>query len=215
MKNDGSITAEYKGNVKTERSHADKMRSLGYETPAPIPKRFKTAWAQLVENFPCPPEVQHKMWACRIQRMFNEDCGFPADWKCECQKCVRATSDEITGFYESVSEMCECKFPYHYPLDDDPMATNAVDTVCLQRVTAGVLKDVPRTYLTGEEDWEGGEGIIRFAHLYADEESARADDMSTPFTTVVGVFNGRVLRPRPRLMWVRAKHIEPTHLSFK
>ena len=66
----------------------------------------------------------------------------------------------------------------------------------------GEQKDVPRTFLKGEEDWKGSDGIVRFVHLYVDEESANADAMCTPFATVVGVLNGRVLRPRPRLMWV-------------
>ena len=68
-------------NQQRVRSHTEIMSALGYTTPAPIPKRFRTAWDQLVHNFPCPPEIQHRMWAARIRRTFMEDCGFPVDWR--------------------------------------------------------------------------------------------------------------------------------------
>ena len=34
----------------------------------------------------------------------------------------------------------------------------------------GVEKDMPRTYLKGEEIWEGNDGLVRFVHLFVDEE---------------------------------------------
>ena len=48
-------------NLQRVRTHTEMMAALGYTTPAPMPKRFKNAREHLVHNFPCPPELQHRM----------------------------------------------------------------------------------------------------------------------------------------------------------
>ena len=85
-----------------ERTHAEKMSAIGFEAPQHLPKRFKTAWDQLVTDFPCPPELQHKVWAQRIKRMFAQDCGFPIDWRCGCEKCETAIATELSLFEDAV-----------------------------------------------------------------------------------------------------------------
>ena len=47
--------------TRMPRTHAQIMSDMGFETPAPVPKRFKSAWDHLVHNFPCPPEIQHRI----------------------------------------------------------------------------------------------------------------------------------------------------------
>ena len=66
------------------RTHTEIMSDQGFETPAPMPKRFRNAWEHLVGIFPCPPELQHRLWAARVKRMFQGDRGFLVDWMCEC-----------------------------------------------------------------------------------------------------------------------------------
>ena len=57
MKEDNALKPSFR-----ERTHAEKMRAIGIEPPEHVPKRFKTAWDQLVHDFPCSPELQHKVW---------------------------------------------------------------------------------------------------------------------------------------------------------
>ena len=58
--------------------------------------------------------------------------------------------------------------------------------------------------------------VSNFIHLFVDEDTVDDPDApKTPFCTAVGVISGRFVAPRPRLMWIRAKGLEPTHLSFK
>ena len=78
---------DFEGPVKTDHlydtserqkilsSHVEKMAALGYVMPKPI-KRPKTLWDELREEFPCDPVIQHRVWASRIRRMFQKDCGF-------------------------------------------------------------------------------------------------------------------------------------------
>ena len=49
------------------RTRTEIMSELGFETPAPMPKRFRNAWDHLVSVCPCPPELQHRVWAARIK----------------------------------------------------------------------------------------------------------------------------------------------------
>jgi hypothetical protein len=43
-----------------ERTYAEKMSVIGIEASEHVPKRFRTAWDQLVYAFPCPPDIQHQ-----------------------------------------------------------------------------------------------------------------------------------------------------------
>ena len=38
------------------------MKVMGFSTLFPVPKCFKSAYKHLVQNFPSPPELQHRMW---------------------------------------------------------------------------------------------------------------------------------------------------------
>ena len=57
MKEDNELKHSFR-----ERTHAENMSAIGIEAPEYVPKRFKTVWDQLVHEFPCPPDIQHKMW---------------------------------------------------------------------------------------------------------------------------------------------------------
>ena len=87
--------------TKMPRTHAQIMSDIGFETPAPIPKWFKSVWDHIVHNFPCPLELQHRVWAARISRMFADDCGFPVDWRCDCNKCVSGVSNELNIYVDA------------------------------------------------------------------------------------------------------------------
>ena len=204
-------------NQQRVRSHTEIMAALGYTTPAPIPKRFRTAWDQLVHDFPCPPEIQHRMWAARIKRMFMEDCGFPVDWRCDCKKCTAGISTEINMFHNATAEnnieVC-VEMDINYP--EWTESESWIGTVFLRGITMGTDSISPRTYLKGEEVWEGGDDpIIRYVHLFLDEDHLESSEYpGTPFTTAVDVMNGGKPRHRPRLMWVRARRLIPTQLFF-
>ena len=80
MKEDNELKHSFR-----ERTHAEKMRAIGIEPPEHVPKRFKTAWDQLVNDFPCPPELQqgvgseNKMHVCKRLRVSR---GLEV-WVCE------------------------------------------------------------------------------------------------------------------------------------
>ena len=61
------IGTEDRKTITRARRHSEIMRELGYETPAPMPKRFRNTWDHLVRVFPCPPELQHRVWAARVK----------------------------------------------------------------------------------------------------------------------------------------------------
>ena len=202
-----------RNDTRRARTHAEIMRELGYETPDPIPKRFRNAWDHLVSVFPCPSELQHRLWAVRIKRMFEEDCGFPVDWTCECRKCMAGTSAEICNFYEAANGN-DCSIFDN--MDVEEWEGSSVDTLEIRRVTRGEEVDIPRTRYQGDEVWEGNDNaVIRYVHLFLDEERLENSEFpGTPFTTAVGVLNGGIRRHRPRLMWVRARRLVPTQLFF-
>ena len=204
-----------KPTTRMPRTHAQIMSDMGFETPTPVPKRFKSAWDHLVHNFPCPPEIQHRVWAARIRRMFADDCGFPVDWRCDCNKCVAGISNELNMYVDAFNTT---SFKQYSDMDIESMEKmgTPVDTLSIRRVCMGVDKDIPRTYLNGEEALEGGDNVvIRFVHLFLnDEQLETTDEPGTPFTTAVGVLNGQRSRHRPRVMWIRARRLVPTHLSF-
>ena len=195
-----------------ERTHAEKMRAIGIEPPEHVPKRFKTAWDQLVHDFPCSSELQHKVWDRKIKRMFARDCGFPVDWKCGCLKCETAVATELSLFEEAVCHDNDRKLP----AERSSIVDGTLDTLSLRGATMGVEVVVPRSYYHGPEVWQGNDPVVNFIHLFVDEDTDNDPDApKTPFCTAVGVISGRFVAPRPRLMWIRAKGLEPTHLSFK
>ena len=69
----------------TMSSHAEKMAALEYNMPEPS-RRPKTLWDELREEFACDPLIQHCVWAARVKRMFQKDCGFNPDLNCDCDK---------------------------------------------------------------------------------------------------------------------------------
>ena len=131
-----------RNDTRRARTHTEIMRELGYETPDPVPKRFRHAWDHLVSEFPCPSELQHRLWAVRIKRMFEEDCGFPVDWTCECRKCVAGTSAEICNFYEAANGN-DCSIFDN--MDVEEWEGSSVDTLEIRRVTQGEEVGIPLT----------------------------------------------------------------------
>ena len=49
--------------IPNVRTHREVMSSLGYDILEPVPKKPRTAWELLVDEFPCPPQLQHAVWA--------------------------------------------------------------------------------------------------------------------------------------------------------
>ena len=102
------IMAESTGKViRAPRTHAQIMESLGYEAPSRPVKNPKGIWDCLLESFPCPPEMQHMIWANRIKRLFKRDCGMPTDWDCECDKCEAALAHDVSAYHEAMNEYHE------------------------------------------------------------------------------------------------------------
>ena len=56
MNTEGGV-GESKETLRNTRSHAEVMRSLGYAPPLPLPKKPKTNWQMLLDEFPCPPFI--------------------------------------------------------------------------------------------------------------------------------------------------------------
>ena len=104
-------------------THAERIRGSSFKTPAPVPKRFESAWDHLIQNFPCPPELQHRVWASTIRRMFAEDCGFPVYWTCDCNKCVKGISNELSVYFDASD------------VDNAEWMAFPVDTLSIWRVT--------------------------------------------------------------------------------
>ena len=70
----------------------------------------------------------------------------------------------------------------------------------------GVYVDVSRTYIRGEEMLEDGDNFVfQFVHLFLNEDHMETMDApGTPFTTAVGVLNGRTYQHRP---WLNGERI--------
>ena len=84
------------------------------------------------------------------------------------------------------------KFCAEMDVDYPEWTEYEVGTAFLRGITMGIDLDIPHTYLKGDEVWEGGENaIIRYVHLFLDEDRLESSDIpGTPFTTAVGVMNG-------------------------
>ena len=80
--------------------HSEVMRRMGFEPPLPVAKKAKTHWETLVDEFPCPSDIQHLVWATRILRNMQQDCGYPRlDWSCDCTKCDEGIDFEQSEMY--------------------------------------------------------------------------------------------------------------------
>ena len=79
--------------------------------------------------------------------MFAQDCNFPIDWRCGCEKCETGTTMEISFFKHAVRQDRDQELP---SVESTHM-TDAIYTVSLHRSTMGVDEILPRTYYHGEE----------------------------------------------------------------
>ena len=212
---DGNLGKEdMSENVPNVCTHREVMRSLGYDIPEPVVKKNKSVWGLLVDEFPCPPQLQHAIWAARILRNMNKECGYPGiDWTCECEKCSYGLAMEINNNHMN---MCEMKLD-----DKDTSAVQSYSPVCtkmLRAICSGVEElSMDSQRLAPTQGVNPSGAPYPFMHLFLSEaESGTRSGPQTPFITAV--FTGEEdedMPMPPRVMWVRAKSIVPTHLSFK
>ena len=196
--------------VNTRRSHSEIMASLGYETPAPLPKKTKTMWEEFVEQFPCPSELQHKVWAGRIARQFRNDCGFAYDWDCECNKCESTLAEEITAYHVLQAACSEEELDTMTDVPDDELAMSFID------YRNACTADEPAPYRIETVNATVTMPPYGYVHVFTELSHVSAvDGPHTPFLTFLNVEDIEVPLQAPRTMWVRAKTVVPTHLSFK
>ena len=123
--------------------------------------------------------------------MFADDCGFPVDWRCDCNKCVSGVSNELNMYVDAFNTPA---FKLYFGMDKESTEKieSPVDSLSMHRVCMGVDVDIPRTYLQGEEILEGGDNVvIRFVQLFLNEDQMETtEDPGTSFTTALGVLNG-------------------------
>jgi len=53
------VEEECKETVRGTSAHSEVMRRMGYEPSLPVTKKTKTNWDMLVDEFPCPVDIQH------------------------------------------------------------------------------------------------------------------------------------------------------------
>ena len=219
MNHDGGVE-DTKQSLATGRTHTEIMRSLGYDPPEPEQKKPKTVWQQMIENFPCPPEQQHAMWAARIIRNFRIDCGFPRnDWGCDCDKCSRGIDGELAESYSHLhaSENGEFTLPMDGACCKEWVQGCSPTAVRdLREISAGVDEfSIPCERIPLVNTQTVGPGV-NFIHLFLREQQARQNQgPETPFTTAILGDIEEVNAFAPRVMWLRARTIDPTYLSFR
>ena len=218
MDDDRKLSPEHveeKCSGKVPRSHKEIMESMGYEQDFPPNKRNKTVWEELLAEFPCPPELQHQVWANRIKRLFRKDCGLFASWDCECLKCTTALAEEI-HLYHTIESASESMLPIEPmdTVDTVPVLKESLMTTVDLRSVGSAYEPVLGRKNTNNEDVNGV--FSGHVHLFLDQNHVGATDgPHTPFLTVLRMTEGeRPIQP-PREMWLRAKTIVPEHLSFK
>ena len=74
--------------------------------------------------------------------MFAQDCGFPIDWRCGCEKCETGTATERSLFEDAVRQ----DHDQELPLVESIYVTGAIATVSFRGATMGVDEILPRTY---------------------------------------------------------------------
>ena len=200
--------------VRAPRTHAQIMESLGYEAPSRPVKKPKGIWDCLLESFPCPPEVQHMMWANRIKRLFKRDCGMPTDWDCECDKCEAALAQDVSAYHEAMNELHEELGVFGgLEVYDLPVPTIELRGVCsgMETSEADTYRvEVPPTVLNVPVIPPG------YVHLFRIQEHVHDDQgPHTPFLTILRDLTSPDGPNPPRKMWVFPKTIVPEFLSFK
>ena len=202
------------------RTHTEIMQSLGYKPPLPEQKKTKTVWQEMVDIFPCAPEQQHAMWAARIIRNLKNDCGFPRNyWGCDCVKCTTGIDRELVGSYSHLhsSENGELTLPMDTVFYEgwvQECSPNAVRD--LREISAGVDEfSVPCERIPLVNVQAVGLGV-NFIHLFLSEEQAAPHQgPKTPFTTAMLGDMEELKAFAPQFMWLRARMIDPTYLSFR
>ena len=204
-----------------ESTHAQTMKKMGYETPMPLIKRLKTDWELLVDACPCPPHFQHQMWAHRIRRLYEMDCGLPY-YRCECicNKCEKTRQDEVT-IYHSISNDNADGHGSFVDGNQGAHSFEPMNPLEFRNTSSGVeaghldnyrIKGPPTMAPTPLP-------VYGYVHLFKEQSLLNAvDGPHTPFMTflsgmAIDAFPNE--REPPRVMWVRAKAVEPTYLSFR
>ena len=198
--------------------HAKTMQRMGFDTPSPPQKRLKTCWDMLVEAFPCPPEYQHRVWAERIRRQFRDNCGLPYYWlTCECMKCERIQNEELKN-YQTILFECTDSLNVRAGEVNESSNRQPLSQVEIRKACFGAESDELDTYRM--------EGPARaqtpplpnfgYVHLFLEQAHVGTADPHTPFMThLSGMDAFPIEREHPRVMWVRAKSVTPTYLSFR
>ena len=200
------------------RTHTQIMEQLGYGTYIPPVKKAKNTWEMLLEQFPCPPEYQHKVWAARIHRQFKQDCGLPYFWECECMKCEATTASEICTYEGAIAlSMLNTLSTVQSPLfATDEEGMNPLD---FRAVCSGVDEvEAAGSYRTNSP-FGNVSPVVLFGYVHLFTELADVNPVDggprTPFMTTVNVDEIPDGPLPPRIMWVRAKAVTPTYLSFR
>ena len=185
---------------------------MGYETPMPLIKRLKTDWELLVDACTCPPHFQHQMWAHRIRRLYEMDCGLPY-YRCECicNKCEKTRQDEVT-IYHSISNDNADGHGSFVDGNQGAHSFEPMNPLEFRNTSSGVEAGHLDKYPTPIP-------VYGYVHVFKDQSLVNAvDGPHTPFMTflsgmAIDAFPNE--REPPRVMWVRAKAVEPTYLSFR
>jgi hypothetical protein len=220
-------TKEFEGPVKTDhlydtserqnilRSHVEKMAALGYVMPEQS-KRQKTLWDELREEFPCDPVIQHRVWASRIRRMYQKDCGFNPDWDCECDKCESSLAEELLLFHDSINTE-GVSYEHEDARNYEHEAATIVDSGELRRICSGgehCDSVIDAEVVNGVTAIPIGYGWVHL-FLSAEEVVGINTGPSTPFITALNMPEVPASPFVPRKMWLRSRSITPTYLSFK
>ena len=190
------------------------MTDLGYEMPV-LTKRPKSLWAQLRDEFPFDPVLQHRVWAFRIKRLFQRDCGFNPDWNCECEKCESHLAEELLLYDTSMGIIREVGI--HKESTDMPeIAEELVASVDLRNICEGIddsrLQSNAALY-TGPTTIPN---VIGWVHLFLTlEEVGNPHGPTTPFITPLNMNDAPLSNYVPWKMWMRSRSITPTYLSFR
>ena len=215
------VEEECKETVRGTSAHSEVMRRMGYEPSLPVTKKTKTNWDMLVDEFPCPVHIQHSVWAARILRNLKKDCGYPRlDSLCDCTKCIVGIDFEQSEMskYMEHPRNCRCSDP----LDADTMLTGLASPcpiLQIRPICSGV-----DGFLDAKERLEPMQSIpiatntttVNAVHLYLTEtEVTQQYGPTTPFQTTLYMGEEDINALPPRTMWLRARSIDPTYLSFK
>ena len=163
-----------------------------------------------MEEFPCPSELQHKIWAGRIARQFRNDCSFTTDWDCECNKCESALAEEITAYHVLESESLKEELGMMSDVANYEPVLKFID------YRNACTADEPALYRNETDHATGPMMPYGYVHVFTELSHVSAvDGPHTPFLTFLNAEDIEVPLNSPRTMWVRAKTVVPISVLDK